>query len=129
MKRLIVTALALATLVGPAAAQTPKPDHSKMDHSKMAPATAVPGDTPSTTAYKAANDKMHSGMAIPFTGIADKDFVAGMIPHHQGAVEMARIVLQYGKDPALKKLARDIIKAQDKEIAFMKAWQAKNAKP
>ena len=45
------------------------------------------------------------------------------------SIEMAKIVLQYGRDPALKKLARDIIKAQDKEIAFMKAWQGKNAKP
>ena len=132
MKRTLAV-LATLALIGTAAAQAPavdhsKMDHSKMDHSKMAPAAAAKGDTPSTTAYKAANDKMHAGMNIPFSGNADKDFVNGMIPHHQGAVEMAKIVLQYGKDPALKKLASDIVKAQDKEIAFMKAWLAKNAK-
>jgi uncharacterized protein (DUF305 family) len=113
-------------------AQTPAPkapvDHSKMDHSKMGhSAPAATGDSASTQAFKAANDKMHAGMNIPFTGNADADFVNGMVPHHQGAVEMARIVLQHGKDPQLKKLARDIIKAQDKEIAFMRRWLAKNA--
>jgi uncharacterized protein (DUF305 family) len=100
-------------------------DHAKMGHSAT-PAAA--GDTASTKAFKAANDKMHGGMNIPFSGNADVDFVKGMVPHHQGAVEMAKIVLQHGKDPALKKLARDIIKAQDKEIALMQRWLAKNAK-
>ncbi len=103
----------------------PAMDHSKMGHG-AAPAAA--GDTASTKAFKAANEKMHGGMSIPFTGNADVDFVKGMIPHHQGAVDMAKIVLEHGKDPALKKLARDIIKAQDKEIAFMNRWLAKNAK-
>ena len=132
-----LAALVTLALVGTAAAQTasaqtPPVDHSKMDHSKMGPGTAsapAAGDTPSTAAFKVANDKMHAGMNIPFSGNADKDFVNGMIPHHQGAVEMAKIILQYGKDPALKKLARDIVKAQDKEIAFMKAWLARHAKP
>jgi uncharacterized protein (DUF305 family) len=99
-------------------------DHSKMGHG-AAPAAA--GDTASTKAFKVANDKMHGGMNIPFSGNADVDFAKGMIPHHQGAVDMAKIVLEHGKDPALKKLARDIIKAQDKEIAFMQRWVAKNA--
>lgn len=99
-----------------------------IDHTKMGHGTPAAGDTPATKAFKAANDKMHTGMAIAFTGNADADFVRGMIPHHQGAVDMARIVLQHGKDPALKKLARDIIKAQDKEIAFMQRWLAKTAK-
>lgn len=93
-------------------------------------ATPVPatGGANSTDAYKAANDKMHTGMAIAYTGDADVDFVKGMIPHHQGAVEMAKVVLQYGKDPNLKKLARDIIRAQDKEIAFMQRWLAQAKK-
>lgn len=80
------------------------------------------GETASTTAFKAANDKMHKGMAIRFTGDADVDFVRGMIPHHQGAIDMARIVLQHGKDPAIRKLAEEIVAAQDKEIAMMREW-------
>lgn len=80
----------------------------------------------SSAAFKAANEKMMKGMDVPLTGDTDKDFVAGMIPHHIGAVDMAKIELRDGKDPALKKLARDIVAAQDKEIAFMKQWQAKH---
>ena len=112
---------------------TPPMDHSKMDHSKMQHGAAVPtpaaaADTPSTAAFKAANNKMHAAMTIPYTGNADVDFAKGMIPHHQGAVEMAKVVLQHGKDPQLRRLARNIIKAQDTEIAFMQRWLKQNAK-
>jgi uncharacterized protein (DUF305 family) len=129
--------LLCAAAAGGAMAQTapasgPAPsapiDHSKMDHSKMGHAAPAATDTASTKAFKAANDRMHTDMAIPFSGNADVDFVKGMLPHHQGAVEMAKIVLEHGKDPAVRKLARDIIKAQDQEIAFMKAWLAKQPK-
>jgi len=41
---------------------------------------------------------MHQGMAIQFTGDADRDFLAGMIPHHQGAIDMAEVVLQHGSE-------------------------------
>ena len=105
----------------------PVMDHSKMNHGAMSTPAAA-GDSPSTKAYKAANERMHKDMAIAFTGDVDQDFVKGMLPHHQGAVEMAKIVLQYGKDPKIRKLARDIVKAQQAEIAFMTAWQKAKAK-
>ena len=63
-------------------------------------------------------------MNAPMTGDADRDFVSMMIPHHQGAIDMAEVVLKYGKDPKVKKLAQDIIKAQKHEIAMMQAWLA-----
>ena len=90
--------------------------------------TAPINASPSTEAYQAAMNKMSHGMAIPYTGDADKDFVDGMIPHHQGAVDMAEVELKYGKDPQMRKLARNIIASQNKEIALMKAWQAKHEK-
>ncbi len=70
---------------------------------------------------------MHEGMDITYTGNADVDFVRGMIPHHQGAVDMAKTLLAFGKDPQLRKLAEEIIKAQESEIALMQEWLKKNA--
>jgi uncharacterized protein (DUF305 family) len=65
--------------------------------------------------------------APPYGGNTDKEFVAHMIPHHQGAIDMAKVELKYGKDPDMKRLAKSIIKAQNEEIAYMKKWQAKHA--
>lgn len=81
---------------------------------------------PSSMAFMEANDRMHAGMAIEFTGNADVDFIRGMIPHHTGAVEMARIALEHGVDPEVRKLAQAVIAAQEAEIAWMKDWLAKN---
>jgi uncharacterized protein (DUF305 family) len=81
---------------------------------------------PASMAFMEANDRMHKDMAIEYTGIADVDFIKGMIPHHQGAVEMAKIVLKHGKDPEVRKLAEGIIAAQEAEIKWMSDWLAKN---
>ncbi len=83
---------------------------------------------PAETAYQAINARMHEQMDITFTGNPDVDFVRGMIPHHQGAVDMAKVVMAFGKDPEIRKLAETIVKAQEDEIALLKAWLEKNAK-
>jgi hypothetical protein len=86
-------------------------------------ATQPKGDNgPSSLAFQGINMKMHEAMNITFTGNADVDFVKGMIPHHQGAIDMAKTVLAFGKDPEVRKLAEEIIKAQESEIALMNAW-------
>ena len=71
---------------------------------------------------------MMKGMNVKPTGNPDKDFVLMMTPHHQGAIDMAKVELQYGTDPELRQMATDIIAAQEKEIAQMKDWLAKNGK-
>lgn len=112
---LILTVFAVLSV--PALAQMA--DHSTMDHSGH----AVTGtEIASSLAFAEANAKMHGDMAIEFTGNADVDFIRGMIPHHQGAVEMARIVLEHGKDPEVRKLAETIIAAQEAELVWMKGW-------
>ncbi|MFA6966330.1 DUF305 domain-containing protein [Bosea sp. (in: a-proteobacteria)] len=124
MTRFVSASLALGlfsalALAGPALAQ------QHQGHGAPAAKTA---DSAATTAYKAANMKMHKDMDIAFTGDADADFVRGMIPHHQGAIDMARVMLAHGKDPELKKLATGIIADQEKEIATMRDWLKKNGK-
>jgi uncharacterized protein (DUF305 family) len=85
-------------------------------------------DAPSTRGLKEAHLKMMRDMHISYSGRADVDFVRGMIAHHQGAIDMAKVELEFGKDPELRKLAEDIIRAQEAEIAQMQAWLAANAK-
>jgi glutaredoxin len=84
--------------------------------------------SPSSHAYMVGMEKMNRDMNAAMTGDADKDFVAMMIPHHQGAIDMAKVELEFGRDPMLRALSEAIIKAQETEIAQMRAWQEKNAK-
>jgi uncharacterized protein (DUF305 family) len=64
----------------------------------------------------------HDMMSAPMNGNPDHDFAAMMIPHHQGGIDMAKLELQCGKDPEMRKLAENIIAAQKKEIEQMRAW-------
>lgn len=107
-----------------------KPGMSNMSSTAEAQSAPASGKTPagdSTADFKAADERMMKGMqGTAYTGNVDQDFVAHMTPHHQGAVDMAEVELKYGKDPQLKRLARNIISSQRKEIEFMKQWQAKH---
>jgi len=78
----------------------------------------------SVQGFMAAHHKMHADMQFTYTGDADIDFAQGMIPHHQGAVDMAKVILKHGENPAIRELASGIINSQNREIALMKSWLA-----
>lgn len=104
-----------------AMAQDMKMDTGAADASAPKPSP----DSAYSEAFAASAAKMMSSMDVKSTGDADKDFVLMMVPHHRGAIDMARVELRYGKDPVLRKLSEDIIKAQEGEIDTMTNWQAK----
>ena len=95
--------------------------HGKMMGGGMA--TQPKGDTgPSSQAFNGVIAKMNAEMALPFSGNADVDFVKRMISHDQGAVDMAKVALAFGKDVEVKKVADDVIKTNEADIAKMQAW-------
>ena len=88
---------------------------------KFVPSTEKPFDQ----LMEQAMSVMHRGMHnAAYTGEHDRDFVTMMIPHHQGAIDMALVVLKYGRDEKLKRLAQSIIVEQGQEIAYMRSLLA-----
>lgn len=113
-------AFALFASVPPSIAQE---DHG--GHGEAMPAGAM---SAASTAYMEAMKKMDQDMAaMAMTGKPGVDFAAMMIPHHQAAIDMARAYLPSGEgDAELTKLSNEIIAAQEREIAFLKDWLARN---
>jgi hypothetical protein len=85
-----------------------------------APAAETVDEKPFLAENAAAMNKMMLDMDVKPTGDVDFDFVAMMAPHHQGAIDMARTVLKYGKNEQVKRLAQEIIVTQQQEIVVMR---------
>ncbi len=83
-------------------------------------AIAQEADSPSTKAFRAADDKMVQALAAPMDADADKAYVADMIAHDQGDIAIAQLSLRFGANSDLRKMAGDIISDRQKEIEKMK---------
>ena len=124
----ICSVLIAAVLTVPAVAA----DGLAAHHHGASPASPAPFVESSATPFAGLMDGamsvMNDGMGgAPMTGDPDHDFAAMMIPHHQGAVDMAKAVLLYGTNPVLRRLAQEIIVTQGSEIAVMRAELDKGA--
>ena len=110
-----VPLVALAFLLGATATPLDAQHAPGMHGAALAPQGGFP------EAMHSAMVKMSKDMeSAPMSGDPDRDFLAMMIPHHEGAVEMARLVLLHGRDPLVRKLAEEIIAAQQTEIVTMR---------
>jgi hypothetical protein len=111
----VVTAalLSAAIALGASRAEAPLWCRSKLFDSDV-------GSGPFLVESRAAMDEMMAGMERKSSGDVDRDFAALMIPHHQGAIDMARAELRYGHDEQLRRIAQEIVVEQQQEIAAMR---------
>ena len=111
----LVGTLALGLAAGPTAGQNAEQQHAA---GQQAPGImSMHG-----AAMQRAMQRMQQGMDMPSSGNQDVDFARMMIPHHQGAIDMAKAELADGKDPQLRQMAEEVIAAQEREIATLQAW-------
>lgn len=124
--RLVILMLAATPLWAVHAQQGAGATHGAHTSTSAQAAAIAKAPTNAREALDQSMGRMHDDM---MRGIAHDDadvaFAAGMLAHHDGAVHMARIQLQYGKDPAMRQLAQEVIRAQEGEIILLKEWLAK----
>ena len=115
-RKTATVALAVLLLVSLSRAQAPNQNEISPSQGLPSPSTAI---ETFTSMMMQAMEHMHRDMSIVPSGDPDRDFAAMMIPHHQGAVDMAKVELQFGKNPVLRRLAQGIIVEQLQEIEVM----------
>lgn len=114
------TTLALLLSATGALAETAAPDGGMMMM------TVPDGASEATRGFVEAMNRMAMAMGTEFTGNPDRDFITGMIGHHQGAVDAAKVVLAHGTDPEVRAFAEAVIAAQEPEIKWMQDWLARH---
>src|SRR5438309_67808 len=113
---LAVPAWAQTTTPGTPTGGTMATDGAASNTKELPPSAATRG-------YMEAARLMHLDMAVPFTNDADKDFALVMQAHGKGTVALARVEVEHGKDPEMRRLAEEVIAANERETALLQAWQ------
>ena len=113
---------ALAISAGLAIAQSQLNTDTTMQGHDMPGHSMPASDNPSTQAYIEANNRMHADMTVDFTGDADIDFMRGMIPHHQGAIDMAKLAQTRSTNRNVLNMAAAILNTQQAEINQYRVW-------
>jgi uncharacterized protein (DUF305 family) len=111
-----VFAVTTASLI---VALTAPPVHTQQMQMGTPPASSDPAWTELQQSMRSMHETMFS---VESTGNDDEDFVRLMLPHHQAALDMARVELKHGQDPQLRRLAQEIITDQESEIELMNIW-------
>jgi uncharacterized protein (DUF305 family) len=109
--------VALAVLLVVSVSRAQPPHQHEVSPSQGTPSASIAASF--TSLMMQAMERMHRDMSIVPSGDPDRDFAAMMIPHHQGAVDMAKVELQFGKNAVLRRLAQGIIVEQLQEIEVM----------
>lgn len=112
--RLLISGCIVSCLSGQASAE----NGLAVDQTPQAPIIST--EKSFETLMSESMERMHAGMMSKPTGDPARDFLTMMIPHHQGAVDMAKIVLLYSQDPTVRNLAQSIVTEQTYEIALMR---------
>ncbi len=110
---------------GPPAGNPPMQGHPGMTQQDMKRPN-MPQDPASRAYMDSMRNMNHAMMGRRMTGDADRDFASMMIAHHQGAIDMARVELQHGKDPDLKAMAQKVIDDQSREIKELQDWLSRH---
>ena len=110
--------VALAVLLLVSVSRAKPPHQHEVSPSQSTPSASIAAES-FTSLMMQAMDRMHRDMSSVPSGDPDRDFAAMMIPHHQGAVDMAKVELQFEKNPVLRRLAQGIIVEQLQEIEVM----------
>ena len=109
---------ALAVLLVVSVSRAQAPHQHEISPPRSQPSLSIAAES-FTSLMTQAMEHMHTDMSIVPSGDPDRDFAAMMIPHHQGAVDMAKVELQFGKNPVLRRLAQGIVVEQLQEIEVM----------
>lgn len=127
-RQTVYAAIAAAALtLAPSSFAQPRPAPAAMPGMSMPGNQAAMPTSSNHQEMMQSMEKMNRDMmGAPMSGDPDRDLVTMMMPHHQGAIDMARIYLRDGKDPAIRKMAQKIIVDQEREIRDFKAWLARH---